>query len=438
MTEHGESRIPPQTLSYLAHPSLAPLWTQVRARLERNRLTPAGTVSVTLDEDGRGRLRGLLGAGTNVNVDRIRLDFLDTALRRSAAASGLTTVVAELTGPLVDRGAVRDASQERWQRVWARIDTVLADIGLANADWVPAFVSGLRRSGVLTRAGTEAAGQAVEQAGQVLATLSAEGALQAVDDGVEPRWELAALASQHTGDAHGLDDGRLAGALVLKAAAAAWGVPPAERPAQRRDLWARLGVTPDLVSGTVLVWSLRPPGTDSWSAMMRARAELGLVTHLTLQELAVCDVSPAAAGDTIFACENPQVLQAATRAGCARTLLCFAGNPASAGWLLVRRILATGAVVRYHGDFDWPGISIAHRLYDVGVQPWSMDADSYLAAVAALPEDGRLALSGSPVATPWDGALSAAMRRVGVAVHEEALLTQLLSDIAMATEERGS
>src|SRR5215469_10834892 len=147
MTKRGESRIPVQTLRYLAHPSLAPLWTQVRTRLERNRLTPAGTVSVTLDEDGRGRLRGLLGVGTNANVNRIRLDVLDVALRQSAAASGLTTVVAELTGPLVDRGAIRDASQERQQRVWARLDTVLADIGLANADWVPEFIAGLRRSG---------------------------------------------------------------------------------------------------------------------------------------------------------------------------------------------------------------------------------------------------------------------------------------------------
>ena len=47
----------------------------------------------------------------------------------------------------------------------------------------------------------------------------------------------------------------------------------------------RAGVSTDEISGTVITWALRPPGRDRWSAMMCERADLGLVTHLTVHEL---------------------------------------------------------------------------------------------------------------------------------------------------------
>src|SRR5262249_44655582 len=55
------------------------------------------------------------------------------------------------------------------------------------------------------------------------------------------------------------------------------------------------------------------PGGDRWSRMMRDRADLGLITHLTLHELDQAgSVDLALPGQTVFVCENPQVLQAAT------------------------------------------------------------------------------------------------------------------------------
>jgi hypothetical protein len=84
-------------------------------------------------------------------------------------------------------------------------------------------------------------------------------------------------------------------------------------------------------------------------------------------------------------------------------------------------------VLRYHGDFDWPGIAIANRL--VGrfrVCPWLMSTEDY--------EDGLQAgiplLAGSPVEPAWDNDLDAAMRSQNRAVHEEAVLDQLLEVLA--------
>jgi len=243
--------------------------------------------------------------------------------------------------------------------------------------------------------------------------------------------DLGALASEMTGDAHGLDDGRPLAAVVLRGVAAARGVAPPESPADRRALWAAVGVSTDAVSGTVMTWALRPPDVDAWSASLRARADLGLVTHLTVQELRSPAASGAALvrpGAVVSVCENPQVLQAAARAGVVGPLVCTSGNPSAAGWLLLDRLVEDGGDVRYHGDLDWPGVSIAARVLARGARPWRLAAVDYESAVAASGGTG-LPLAGPPVPTPWDDGLSAAMRRRAVAVHEEAVLTTLLADL---------
>lgn len=65
----------------------------------------------------------------------------------------------------------------------------------------------------------------------------------------------------------------------------------------------------DEISGTVITYGLRPPGADRWSAMMRERAGLGLITHLTVHEL-----------------QRPQTRPAPARSStCARTRRCCSG-----------------------------------------------------------------------------------------------------------------
>jgi uncharacterized protein (TIGR02679 family) len=84
--------------------------------------------------------------------------------------------------------------------------------------------------------------------------------------------------------------------------------------------------------------------------------------------------------------------------------------------------VGSGAVLRYHGDFDWPGVALANAcLEDFGAQPWRMSADDYLDG------HGTHALAGSSVEAAWDPELGPAMRSRGVAVHEEAVLRQVLA-----------
>jgi uncharacterized protein (TIGR02679 family) len=430
--------IPSSARGYLTTPGLTTLWRVIRDRLERNGLAVSGVVVLDLDYQAAEDLSGLLGRAVSQGRARIRLAELDAALRSSAVSQGLVTVVAELTGgSLTDRKAAGQARRTYLVNLWTCWESSLADAGLAAAPWVAEWQDGVRRAGHLSRAG-DAAEDVIQQTMAVLRTMADTvpladqnpNAVQAALP-VESSFELAELASRACSDAHALDDGRLVTVLVLRAIAAATGEPMPSTAARRRELWALVGITPDTVSGTVLTWGLRPPGTNPWAAMMRSRTELGLTTHVTLQEWnAGADQPWAATREQIFVCENPQVLQAAARAGAPHPMLCTSGNPATVATLALTKLVQAGVKVVYHGDFDVAGIRIAARLFEQGAHPWRFSGEDYLAAIRSTDSAARLPLNGDVPSTPWSPLLASAMRSHQVAVHEEALLDVLLSDLS--------
>lgn len=407
--------IPSALRDYLLAPSLKTMWSTLRERLERNGHAVRGSLAVPLDDDGADRLSGLLGRPIRTGTARVLLADLDDALRSGAAGRGLAAVVADLTAaPLRNLPAERHAARTGRQQLWAHLDQLLAEHDLAAEDWVPPWTDWLRRGGLVTRLPTARAAATLTITVQVLAH---------VLDDAHPQIGLAELASEFTGDAHGLDDGVPAAALALRALAFTLDSAPATSAAERRLLWQRVAVSTDEISGTVITWALRPPGRDRWSAMMRERADLGLITHLTVHELRrASDLTRP--GEIIHACENPQVLQRLAVAGVKRPVACMSGNPAAAGMALLER-----TVVRYHGDFDWPGTAIARRIFDRGARPWRFGRGDYVDAVDRLPAENRLGLSGRVEATPWDVELCAAMTAADVAVHEEAIVDLLLADL---------
>lgn len=412
--------IPPALQTYLSTDSLQPMWQALRKRLERTGHAIRGTVPVELDDEGADRLGGLLGRPVPAGPAVVKLTDLDVALRASAAQRGLIAVVAELTGgPLRDRPAERDADHARREQLWAELDRLLVANGLAGQDWTRPWTEWLHRGGVLTRLSAGDAGPTLAVATRTLAKILAR-----TPDRERTPTGLAELASEVTGDAHGLDDGTPAAAVILRALAFALATPPAASAAERRLLWQRVGVGTDEISGTVITYGLRPPGTDRWAGMMRERADLGLITHLTVHELRRAS-ELTRLGEIVHVCENPQVLQRLAAAGIDRPLACTSGNPSAAGMLLLAR-----TTVRYHGDFDWPGIAIARRIIERDAEPWRFRRADYAEAVDHLRADRRLALTGRVEATPWDEELSPAMAAANTAVHEEAIVDLLLAGLS--------
>ena len=96
-----------------------------------------------------------------------------------------------------------------------------------------------------------------------------------------------------------------------------------------------------------------------------------------------------------------------------------------------RRIAGAKAssLLRYHGDFDWPGLRIAnHVMRTWEARPWRFMAGDYEAAATDAPH-ARHDLDGAGATASWDDALAPAMRRHGVAIAEEAVAASLLEDL---------
>ncbi len=161
--------------------------------------------------------------------------------------------------------------------------------------------------------------------------------------------------------------------------------------------------------------------------MLHEAATLGVPMHLS--QLALRDHPlEVPIGSDVLVTENPRLVEAACERRVPFPVVALNGNPAGAARLLVRQLLACGAALRYHGDFDAAGLRICARMHRHGLTPWRMDGGSYLEAVASAEAEGaRLPHDrhGSPP-TPWDPGLQAIFDEHRLVVHEERLIPWLL------------
>jgi uncharacterized protein (TIGR02679 family) len=417
---------------------LAWLRTRVRQRVERG-VDVGGVVRLADPSPAqRAAVDRLLGRRPSVGAQlAASLDAVDRLLRDAQVCDGLVTAVEVLDGPVRNRRAERQAVDAAWLRLF---DEARAAVQAATDDeptWAVAWLDELAATGLLRRltADPDHARALLGQARAVLAALPARGV------------STAGLAAAVVGDSHGLDDGRPLTTLVLKGVQHRSGVAdtgPLPTGEERRALWASVGVLGDELSSTVLAAGLhrRPsPGVDRPTIGGRQRGGASLTDtvvdlhgaagepiRLTLSQLVrhPPDLGHLR-GMTVFICENPAVVAAATRrlGNTCAPVLCVEGQPSAAAQLLLGRLADGGARLAYHGDFDWPGLRIGRVVIArFGAAPWRFTASDYRRAPAGPP------LRGTPATAPWDPGLPTAMTARGIAVHEEQVLDELLSDLA--------
>lgn len=396
---------------WVSDPALAPSWERVLARLERGGLLPQGYVVLEpASRAERHALAALLGRPTVRERQRVDLAELDARLRERSGVGGLVEVLTALTGRAPQDRPARRAEQET-----ARQTPLALAAELVGAPWATDWVSGLRRTGLLT--GRADAEQVVRDAARVVGDLPPPGTARHTVSRVE-------LGARLLGDAHALDRDTLLHQVVVRALAAAAGVPPPTSARGREQLWAAVGVAPDLVSRTCLVWGLRPQGPGRLAERLGLAADLGDPVHVTDWDLRRGGSVAPAPGAAVLVCENPRVLEAVAERGPAGwAVVCTSGEPNLVVDQVLRSLAGAGGRLRYHGDFDWPGIALAERAIGrYGADPWRMRAEDYLdGLVPGAPE-----LVGRPVEPSWDAELGAAMRSRGRAVHEETVLNDLL------------
>ncbi|HZI97456.1 MAG TPA: TIGR02679 family protein [Actinomycetales bacterium] len=348
----------------------------------------------------------------------VRVGELDAVLRGAGAAPDLQTAVVALTGPLRDRAGELVAQASAWERVRSRL---LEAVGPRPA--LQPWAQTVWATGLLRRlAGTPS--RALELLGQLDAVLRE---LPAGDPVLRSRLATTALH-----DAHGLDDDRPLTTLVLGAAAALGDVAPGEGAAARRRVWAGVRVGVGDLSAPALTLGLPGDGVSGLGRVLDAWRRAGEPVHLTLRQLTTGPGRLPLTGTDVYVCENPSVVAIAADvlgAGC-RPLVCTHGQPSSAVAAVLDLMVTSGARLHYHGDFDWGGLRIAVRVVDRWrAEPWRYEREQYEAAVAAG-HGGRALTDSSRAQAPWSPGLVTSMRTNGRAVEEEAVVADLLDDLA--------
>jgi uncharacterized protein (TIGR02679 family) len=393
---------------------LSRVWAQLAERLERNGLQARGRIVVSeLDRSERHALGGLLGRVLASDTCRVDLSSLDERLR-GRSDEGLVEATERVLGrSLLDRPAQRLARGELREAPFAAASSWLEQHPDQNQPWIEVWLATLRRDGLLMRDPDPT--ELMLRALSVLATC--------FEDPTRPSLARTELAAGAAHDAHALDDDRRLSQLVLRALALRVDRPAPTAASERRDLWESVGITTDSVSSTCLTYCLGVLDGSAGALRYRLAAESGDPIHVTWWDLRRgLEMAP---GQEVFVCENPRVLEAIAERGIdGLTVVCTSGRSTLVVLEVLRRLSGSGAHIRYHGDFDWPGIAMTNQLVAMfDVQPWRMSADDYLTSPACLP------LVGSEVSPAWDAELGAAMRLRGLAVHEEAVLGALLDSL---------
>jgi uncharacterized protein (TIGR02679 family) len=394
--------------SFLADPSLQPLWQAVTAALDRNGQGWRGRLTLPdLTAEGRRRLGILVGSRIAPSRRTVSLDTVATGVERLTGGTVVDALAALGHAPTGRREAAlarRDAKQQR--RV-ALEHATAAHLG--DAAWVSAWRDAAWTDGLFARATAEEVTTAVKRVGQVLA-LAGSG---------RSRTEVAAKLF---GNAHALDISARLTTLVTRALTARDG------PGDERTAWERAGLPLDLVSAPVLTWALPVLGADGVAHALRTMTAAGLPMQLSVLALRASPLT-VTPGTPVLVVENPRLVEAAAERRLSAAVLCTNGNPTTAPSLAIAQLRSCGARLRYHGDFDAPGLAMAGRARDAGCEPFRMSARDYLDALAdasaaevELPRDSAAAPT-----TPWDPALAITFDERRAVVHEERMMDDVLS-----------
>jgi uncharacterized protein (TIGR02679 family) len=401
-----------------AGPEYKRLLDAARRSLERTGGDLSRTVTVKSPDDRERRtIIGITGQyrPEGVSVLVVRLTDFDHAIRESTG-HGLGWLLERLGPPLKDRPA------ERQRLVVGREAAIRSaeDSFLNTRGWFQAWLAELAADGTLTRLVNAEEDEQVGQAARVLERVERR------NEGRAAPAQLAELAATVTGDTKALNHGTGLSTLVLRALAFRLGEDRPRTTEERRDLWDRSGVIVDDLASRVLVLNLAADGDGLGEWLTSAKAH-GTPFYATLHQLVTMPVAVQRRSH-VRVCENPAVLRrAAGQLGAkSQPLICTEGHPSTAFHRLAAAITRAGGELSYHGDFDWPGITIATGVIARhAARPWRFGAAEYRAAVGEISPT----LAGVPQPTPWDPELSAAMTARGRAVYEESVADRLIADL---------
>ncbi len=399
----------------LGDPHLSWLLDRLRRRLESGKPLTGVVVLRQPSHAQRRAAEALLGRRPGKgSALGIPLAALAEILRDAELCNGLEEAVYLLTGSVENRKLALEKERAAWLNLFEHAFRA-PDLAPEARLWITELHDrGLLKQ--LTGRDLDAAAKLLDQAVNLVKNLPAADKL------------LTEMAARFGGDSHALDRNRPLGRLVVRYAAKMGAVVDWNRAQGWREAWDAVGVVCDPLSTPALTLNLNGAGTSVTGKALALHAHAGEPYRISVRQLmrdgdALC---AEAIGEQVFVCENPSVVAAAAAdpATFRAPLICLEGQPKTSGRLLLQRLADLGITIRYHGDFDWPGIRIASQVFErFSATSWHFDAEAYRDAPAGPP------LEGDPVPTPWDPELAEVMVKRGCAVHEEQVMAVLLHDL---------
>lgn len=396
--------LPSALRTWLAGAGAAKVVAAIRERALRGASTERGVLRCDLDTDERRQVGRLLGVKWALSGRPVRLQDLAAVL----APYGVTPrELAEADGrPIVPRKQEQAEAADRRAAELGDVRSLLSTLGIAD-DLIDTWLAdpGLPRAGD---------GALLKLADEIVTVWRA-----LPGDAAEPV-RLAQLATSVRNDAHALDHAEPLGRAVARLAALAHGLDRPLRPGDSwRAAWRSVGVLCDEVSSRVLVLNLSLRGEAPAVALTSAAP--GEPVWLTLRSL---NGEWTAGPCPIFVCENPTIVEAAAdRLGSTcPPLICTDGVPSGAAIDLVSGLAVAGCDLHIRADFDRTGLTIVNQLHRAAPSacPWRYDLTTYR---SLLPPS-----TDSTVPTDLRDAVATH------AIHEEAILTELLADLEKAAE----
>jgi uncharacterized protein (TIGR02679 family) len=393
------SSIDERLVRLLGGPELSDLRARLRRRYElgpANGKLPSIQVG-KLNQTERAALASLVGRKGGVAASiTIDVGAIDQALSDAGIAPSLRIALELLDGPIVHRETELSRIRDRWASVLA---------GCSHADLL-AYLSSPANFGVLKRlSGNQppSASLVCRQTEDILRRLPAAGV---------PR---AQIAAELLGDAHGLDGARPVATLTLAVLRSRSSTDTGDD----RDTWAAVGILVNELARPALFLNLPCSGFP---------VSPGEPQYASLRLLARRPPDWAVTNRPILVCENPNLVAIlADQLGTTcPPVVCVDGHLGAAQRTILKQLKESGADLRYHGDYDWPGISIANYVIaKYGAVPWHFSAADYIAAAKSAPQLA-IPLNGRPVIASWDADLTAAMMKTGIKIEEEAIAERII------------
>jgi len=402
----------------LREPGLGWLVERLVGRIERGLPLDTGTLTqsdATADErravdDLFGR-RSSRGRSLSVNLAHLNRQL-------ATEATALERAVIALHGPISMRRAEREIRAADWDALFSRWKIRVSDHGWAS-DWLEKL-AGSGQMKRLTGSDTKRGDELLRDAWRIL------------DAAPHADISLASLAAQVTGDSHALDRGKPLSGLCLRAITEREeGLDGASGAGARRQAWATLGVSVDDLSAPALCLNLSVASDSELAPWISWHVSRGEPFYLTWRQLR--NFVPAAEMGEVFVCENPAIVsEAAHRLGPrSRPLVCTNGMPNATIKRLLQLLAQLPITIHLRADFDWAGLNIIRQLRDTrGTRLWRMGAGDYHHGASSQALGHAPSWLATPGEEAWFGDLITAMNETGMAAYEEALIDELIEDLA--------